>query len=81
MGTTKLKSSLHKLIDKVEDNTILNAVYSILNEVVSSRSTTTLTPLEKKAVDDALKSVKRGDTFANKDVMAEMKRKYPKLVR
>jgi len=77
-----LKSDLHTLIDKINDNKMLNAVHLIVSRFTASKgATVVLSAPEKKAIDEALKSVKEGRTNSHEKVMARMKKKYPSLVK
>jgi hypothetical protein len=82
MKATELKSDIHSLVDSTNDSTILNLIYSILSKFKrATRNTVILTDMEKKAIDKALKSVKSGNVIDHEKVMAEMKKKYPSLVK
>lgn len=53
MGTAELRSNLHKIVDRIEDERLLKAIYSFLNERENSeegKMWTSLTEEQKKEV-------------------------------
>lgn len=53
MGTAELRSNLHKIVDRIEDERLLKAIYSFLNERENSeegKMWASLTEEEKKEV-------------------------------
>lgn len=78
MSTAELKSSLHKLIDTIQDNRTLSVIYSLISNSFSKKAAQ-LSPAEKKAADEAISSIKAGRIHQHDDVMKEMKKKYPNL--
>jgi hypothetical protein len=53
MRTAELRSNLHKIVDRIDDERLLRAIYSFLNERENSeegRMWTSLTEEEKKQV-------------------------------
>jgi predicted transcriptional regulator len=82
MSTTELKSDIHTLVDKTNDSNVLNIIYAILARLKRSKSeSVTLTASERKAVDEALSSIKKGKTYPHSKVMADMQKKYPSLIK
>jgi len=82
MSAAELKSLIHILVDNTYDNGVLTIIHKILSGSKRSKGMTIkLSASEKKAVDVALKSVKKGITFSHNEVMEEMKRKYPSLIK
>lgn len=82
MSTAEIKTSLHKMIDAIEDNTILNAVYAILFKVTGKKvSSIALTKAEKIAVDKAIESVDKGILHSHNEVMEEMRKAHPDVIR
>jgi len=82
MGTTELKSNLHILIDNTNDSSVLNLMYSILSKFKKSKSeSVTLSAAEKKAIDEGLLSIKNGKVYSHKEVMAEMKKRFPDFIK
>jgi hypothetical protein len=80
MSTAELKSTLHRLIDRTDDSTILSSMYAFYSKLIG-KATITLTNAEKKAVDQALKSIQNSNSSSHEQVMAEMKQKYPGLLK
>jgi hypothetical protein len=82
MSTTELKYSIHELVESINDNKALKIIHTILSKLSNSKDTlTVLSAAEKKAVDEALKSVKAGKVHSHEKVMADMKKKYPTLIK
>jgi hypothetical protein len=52
---------------------------TFIDSIKNSRNRMSLTVLEKKAVDEALKSIKTGNVYSHEKVMADMKKRYPFL--
>lgn len=53
MGTTELKSNLHKMVDRIDDERLLRAIYNFLNERENSEESRiweSLTEDQKKEV-------------------------------
>lgn len=53
MGTTELKSNLHKMVDRIDDERLLRAIYNFLNERENSEESRiweSLTEEQKKEV-------------------------------
>ncbi len=78
MGTAELKSNLHKLIDTIQDSKTLTIIYSLISNSFNNPQSS-LTPAEKKAADEGLDSIAKGNIHKHEDVMNEMKKKYPDL--
>lgn len=82
MSTAELKSNIHELVEGINDNKALKIVYAVLSKFSSKdNDVMVLSAAEKKAVDEALSSVKKGKLHSHTDVMAEMKKKYPSLIK
>lgn len=77
MSTSELKYDLHRIIEAINDNKTLKAIYTLL----SSKATMTLTSAEKAAADEAIKSISKGATYSHKQAMASLKKKYPTLIK
>ena len=58
MSTAILKKQLHKTIDEVTDNSILEAVYTILNKSLDDQFV--LSPAQKKELDKRLRDHQKG---------------------
>jgi predicted transcriptional regulator len=77
MSSTELKSKLHQIIDKIEDDKILQAVHTLLegrNDFIFSADRK---PLSKKEVDLMLsegeQDIKEGRVTDHKELMEEIK--------
>ena len=83
MSTAELKYSIHELVENINDNKSLKVIYNVLSKFSGEESNhiTVLSAAEKKAVDEALKSVKKGRVHSHEKVMAGMKKKYPSLIK
>jgi predicted transcriptional regulator len=82
MSTTELKSNLHTLIENTNDSSVLNLIYSILSKLKkNTHETIVLTAAEKKAIDEGLLSIKTGKIRSHAKVMADMKKKFPSLIK
>jgi len=80
MSTSELKLSLYQLIDSTENSNVLKAIHTFLSKFKTKKNVT-LTKEEKKAVDEALKSILNGNVKSHEEVMAKMKKKYPALIK
>jgi hypothetical protein len=82
MSTTELKSNIHTLIENTDDSGVLSLIYSILSKFKKSRNETViLSASEKKAIDEGLLSIKNGKVRSHAKVMADMKRRFPSLIK
>ncbi len=83
MKTAELKTNLHQIIDGIEDNTILNAVYALLAKTFHPRALGAkadfwdeLSEEEKADIEHGLKDIERGKVFSHEEVMREVKTKF-----
>ena len=80
MTTVKIKSNLHKIIDSIEDHSILNAVYSILSKVKTKKSEIDfwdeLSEEEKASIEEGLSQIKKGQIYSHEEVMKEIAAKF-----
>jgi putative addiction module component (TIGR02574 family) len=60
MTTLRLKNSIHKAIDKIEDENLLKAVYTILEKQMVTAGEYDLTPAQQKELDRRLASHQSG---------------------
>lgn len=83
MGTVELKTELISLIEKIEDNKVLNAIYVLL---------TKQSAIEKKAdfwdelpesvkndIDEAIAECERGEGIPHKEAMKQIRAKIASL--
>ncbi|MEO5570554.1 MAG: hypothetical protein ABIT08_07745 [Bacteroidia bacterium] len=77
MSETNIKIMMHEMIDMIEDNTVLNAVYNFLSKVTGKKRTKdfwdTLSDSEKKEIEEGLKDAESGRLIAHEEVMKEIK--------
>jgi hypothetical protein len=77
MGTAELKSNLHKMVDRIEDERLLKAIYSFLNERENSeegKMWNSLTEQQKKEVLQAYDESEDDSNLMNdKDIWKEFK--------
>lgn len=73
MSTLELKIDLHNMIDKVEDNKILNTVKSILSSYSKDKVDWwhNISEDERADIIEGIKQANKGDTFTTKEVMED----------
>ena len=72
MNTVELKSDLHRLIDKVEDANILNALRAILRKEVKEEDFWDELPLSvQESVKKGMEQTKKGETRPHSQVMGK----------
>lgn len=77
MNTVELKSDLHRLIDKINDATILNAVKVLLSKGATETDWwDEIGEEEKQAIEKGLAEADRGEVTPHEEVMKEVKAKY-----
>ena len=82
MSTAELKSDIHLLLENTTDKDILNIIFGILSKSKKGgKEAISLNAFEKKAVDEALKSIKAGKVYSHEKIMADMKKRYPSLIK
>lgn len=60
MTTVHLKKNIHKAVDKIDDASLLQAVYTILEKQMEAASEYELTAAQKKELDKRLANHKSG---------------------
>lgn len=77
MGTIELKSNLHKIVDRIEDERLLHAIYSFLKERENSEDGQMwehLTEEQKKEVFQAYEeSENDANLLEDKDIWKDLK--------
>ncbi len=75
MSTTELKYNLVKLIESINDNRTLQALYTLLSKKVETEIDfcDQLSDEEKKGIEEGLAQIERGETIPHEEVMAEIK--------
>jgi predicted transcriptional regulator len=80
MSTIELKSSLHNLIEDIEDKDILSAVYLLLakqrNKAVVKDFWDELPEYVKAGIEEGLAQSERGEGIPHDKVMKQIKAKY-----
>ncbi len=83
METTELKSALIGLIESIEDNKVLNAIYILLTKQFSAEYKVDFwdeLPEEiQKDIDNAINEGKSGKGIAHKEAMKQIKEKLELL--
>ena len=73
MQTAELKSHLHKLIDGISDNSVLQAVHTLLSKAaVSGDWWDELSEEDRKAIEIGLEQANNGELISHKQVMTEV---------
>jgi predicted transcriptional regulator len=83
MSTAELKSNLHKLIDKVEDNKMLKITYLLLSKTEDDDKDwwDTISAKEKAAIEKGLKDIDKGHVFSHAKVMKEIRAEFPGILK
>ena len=77
MDVIEIKSDLHRLIDKVNDISILSTIKALLNkQVVADDFWDELPENVQESIEKGLKQSKDGNTIDHDVVMKEFKEKY-----
>jgi predicted transcriptional regulator len=77
MSTTELKSTLHTLIDSINDSKTLNAIYTLLsNKTKSVDFWDELSDEQKTEIEESIAEADRGELIPHEQVMKEIKAKY-----
>jgi hypothetical protein len=77
MDAVEIKSDLHKLIDKVNDISVLSAIKTLLSkQVVADDWWDELPENVQESIEIGLKQSKEGNTIAHDVVMNDIKAKY-----
>ena len=80
MNTVDLKSSLHELIESIEDNNILSAIYLLLAKQqcrTSEKDFWDELPEHVKAgIEEGLAQSEKGEGIPHDEVMKQIKAKY-----
>ncbi len=80
MDTLELKSYLHELIDDIEDNHVLNAIYLLLAKLQSKVEEKDfwdeLPEHVKTGIEEGLSQSERGEGITHDEMMKQIKAKY-----
>ena len=75
MSTVELKLSLHQLIDGVSDNSVLEAVYTLLSKATANQEAdwyNSLSDEDKASIELGIQQADRGEFISHKQVMLEV---------
>jgi predicted transcriptional regulator len=82
MSTVELKLSLHQLIDGVSDNSVLEAVYTLLSKATANQEEdwyNLLSEAEKASIERGLDDLKNGRVVSNEVAMKRISEKVSRL--
>ena len=80
MSTAELKTHLHQLIDGITDNSVLNAVHTLLSRASTDDDWWNDLPEESKAKTlESLEQAKNGETVSHSEAMQRMSKQFPQL--
>lgn len=80
MSTADLKTHLPDLIDGITDNSVLQAVYTLLSKATTDTDWwDELSDESKTKTLESLEQAKNGETVSHKDAMQRMSKKFPQL--
>lgn len=65
MGTTELKSNLHKMVDRIEDERLLRVIYSFLSHRENSEESRMWNSLTEEQKKEVLKAYDESEDDAN----------------
>lgn len=65
MGTTELKSNLHKMVDRIDDERFLRAIYSFLRQRENSEEGKIWNSLTEEQKKEVLKAYEESEDEAN----------------
>ncbi len=76
MSTADLKSHLHQLIDGITDNSVLQAVHTLLSKTTNNSDWWDELSIEsKETIEEGLKDIKNGNTHTSKDVSRSIRQR------
>ena len=75
MSKEEIKQKMHKLIDELEDETVLQMLYEDAVEYKTSSTVANkeLTDEQWAEIDEGLKQIENGETFTQQEVMQHIK--------
>lgn len=82
MGTVELKLSLHQLIDGVSDNSVLEAVYTLLSKATANQEDdwyNLLSEEEKASIERGLDDLKNDRVVSHEAAMKRISEKISRL--
>lgn len=75
MSTVDLKLSLHQLIDGVSDNSVLEAVYTLLSKATANQEENwynSLSDKDKASIELGIQQADKGESIPHEQVMSEI---------
>jgi hypothetical protein len=78
MNTAEIKLDLFRKIDNLKDIE-LERLYQTFLSLLPTTEKYSLTPTEKRAIEEAMEYSKRGETNSHESVMKEAQTRYPQL--
>lgn len=82
MSTAELKSNLISLINRINDNSKLQAIYTLLSSTENVDEAdwwNELSTAEKASIEKGLEDYKNGTVFTSEQVKSDMAKKYQQL--
>ncbi len=82
MSTAELRLDLHKMIESINDNTTLSAVYAFLSgnkELPESDWAEALSKEEEEAILEGLKQESSGKVKSHDQILAKHRKQFPHL--
>lgn len=84
MSTVDLKLNLHRLIDGVSDNSVLEAVYTLLSKATANQNQeedwyNALSDEAKASIQRGLNDLKNGRTLSHQDAIKQISDKVSRL--
>ena len=82
MGLIELKENLHKLIDKVSNESVLKAHHELLIRELEHENegdSVELSEMHIAAINKGASQIKNGEFYTHEEVMSKLKTKYPQL--
>jgi predicted transcriptional regulator len=82
MSTVELKLSLHQLIDGVNDNSVLEAIHTLLSKASAGSDDdwyTSLSDEAKASIERGLEDLKHGQTISAEEAASRISQRISKL--
>jgi flagellar biosynthesis/type III secretory pathway ATPase len=81
MSTAELKSNLHQLIERITDNSKLEAIYTLLakQSETSNDWADEIPAVVRKDIELSMQQAKKGDISSHIEITNQLKKKYPHL--
>ena len=73
MSISELKDKIISSVEKIEDNSLLNDVYNLINQTEKNKIKHIISDLEKELLDEALKDIEYGKTYSDFEAKEKMK--------